>query len=221
LTYCTIRSPINGEVIQRNVDQGQTVAATLQSPTLFTIAEDLTRIQVEVDVSEADIGCVKAGQSVEFNVDAFPEHRFTAVVQQVRNFATNMHNVVTYKVIANVNNDQLLLRPGMTANAAILVSTADDTLFIPNAAFRYKPAPSSAPTKGQSKGHRRVNIYVLKGGMPTTVPVTIGITDDICTQIISGGVALGDEVIIGIKPADNDRSALKTRLFSSLKPKGN
>jgi len=139
LNYCTIKSPIDGEVIERAVDVGQTVAATLQSPVLFTIAENLTRMQVEVDVSEADVGQIKASQDVEFTVDAFPETKFLAKVRQVRNFATEIQNVVTYKVIADVNNDSLLLRPGMTANVTIIAAKVDDVLKVPNAALRFKP----------------------------------------------------------------------------------
>lgn len=139
LGYCTIRSSIDGEVISREVDVGQTVAATLQSPVLFTIAEDLTRMQVEVDVSEADVGRIRTGQEVEFTVDAFPERTFEANVRQVRNAATSIQNVVTYKIIADVANDSLLLRPGMTANVTVLVSTVKESLTIPNSALRFKP----------------------------------------------------------------------------------
>ncbi|MCB2226698.1 MAG: efflux RND transporter periplasmic adaptor subunit [Desulfarculaceae bacterium] len=139
LDYCTIRSPIDGVVITRNVDAGQTVAATLQSPVLFTIAEDLKHMQVEVDVSEADVGQIRPGQEVEFTVDAFQDQRFQAKVNQVRNSATSIQNVVTYKIVADVGNDQLLLRPGMTANVTIVLATVGDTLKVPNAALRFKP----------------------------------------------------------------------------------
>ena len=144
LDYCTIRSPINGIVIHRNVEQGQTVTSTLQSPLLFTIAEDLKRMQVEIDVSEADVGRIKSGQMVEFNVDAYPDRTFTAIVRQIRNSAININNVITYKVVADMDNSQFMLRPGMTANAAIIVSTITDALIVPNAALRYKPEASSA-----------------------------------------------------------------------------
>jgi len=139
LKYCTIKSPINGVVISRSVDVGQTVAATLQSPVLFTIAEDLTRMQVDVDVSEADVGQIRPDQDVEFNVDAFLDKKFKAKVHQVRNVATNIQNVVTYKIIADVANNELLLRPGMTANVNIIVANVDGVLKVPNAALRFKP----------------------------------------------------------------------------------
>lgn len=151
LDYCTITSPIDGIVIQRNVDPGQTVAATLQSPLLFTIAEDLKRMQVEVDVSEADVGRIEAGQTVEFNVDAYPDITFGATVRQIRNSATNINNVITYKVVADVDNSRLLLRPGMTANAAILVATVMNALLVPNAALRYKPETGAADPSRTAK----------------------------------------------------------------------
>ena len=139
LRYCTITSPISGVVIERHVDVGQTVAASLQSPTLFTIAEDLSSMQVEADVSEADVGQIASGQDVEFTVDAFPEQKFKAKVRQVRNSATSIQNVVTYKIIADVKNESHLLRPGMTANVNIITADVSDVLKAPNAAFRFKP----------------------------------------------------------------------------------
>ena len=139
LRYCTIQSPINGVVISREVDVGQTVAATLQSPILFTIAEDLARMQVEVDVSESDVGQIQPGQAVRFTVDAFPEKTFKAHVREVRNVATNIQNVVTYTIVADVENDALLLRPGMTANVTIVVANVEDVLKVPNGALRFKP----------------------------------------------------------------------------------
>lgn len=161
LDYCTIKSPIDGVVIHRNVDEGQTVAATLQSPLLFSIAEDLKRMQVEIDVSEADVSRIEAGQDVEFNVDAYPDKTFTAVVRQIRNSATNINDVITYKVVADVDNSHLMLRPGMTANAAILVSTVIDTLILPNAALRYKPEASSTgvPKAREQRPVREGDLY--------------------------------------------------------------
>jgi HlyD family secretion protein len=150
LNYCTIRSPIDGVVIERAVDVGQTVAASLQSPVLFTIAEDLTRMQLEIDVSEADVGQVKPDQPTEFTVDAYSEKKFKAMVRQVRNSPTNIQNVVTYKVIADVNNRHGLLRPGMTANVSIIVAEEEDVLKVPNAALRFRP-PGAAKEKKQSQ----------------------------------------------------------------------
>lgn len=156
--YCTIKSPIDGVVISRDVDVGQTVAATLQSPVLFTIAEDLTRMQVEIDVSEADVGRIKDGQEVLFTVDAFADKKFKARVREVRNAATNIQNVITYKVIADVANNDLLLRPGMTANVDIVVAEVKNVLKLPNGALRFKPpgevkaaAPAKRPPVKESK----------------------------------------------------------------------
>ncbi len=138
--YCTIQSPIDGVVISRDVDIGQTIAASLQSPVLFSIAEDLKRMQVEADVSEADVGRIKPEQDVVFTVDAFPEKQFKAKVREVRNVATNIQNVVTYKIVADVNNNDLLLRPGMTANVSIVTAQVKHVLKLPNGALRFKPA---------------------------------------------------------------------------------
>ncbi len=150
LQYCTIRSPINGVIISREVDVGQTLAASLQSPLLFTIAEDLTLMQVEVDVSEADVGRIQPGQVVIFTVDAFPEKNFTASAREVRNVATSIQNVVTYKIIADVANKDLLLRPGMTANVNIVTDEVKNVLKVPNGALRFKPQ-STEPEEKQEK----------------------------------------------------------------------
>ena len=138
LGYCSIRSPIDGIVISKNIEPGQTVAATLQSPTLFVISENLSQMQLEVDVSESDIGQIKPGQKIEFSVDAFPDKIFNAVVKQVRNTPTNIQNVITYKIIASVKNDNQMLRPGMTANVSIIIAMVDNVLKVPNAALRIK-----------------------------------------------------------------------------------
>ena len=161
LNYCTIRSPIDGVVIDRAVDVGQTVAASLQSPVLFTIAEDLTRMQLEIDVSEADVGQVKPDQPTEFTVDAYPEKKFKASVRQVRNSPTSIQNVVTYKVIADVNNQQGLLRPGMTANVSIIVAEEDGVLKVPNAALRFRPPGAPREEKpGPSRSARENPLFV-------------------------------------------------------------
>jgi len=155
LNYCTIISPIDGIVIHRDVDVGQTVAAALQSPRLFTIAEDLSRMQLEVDVSESDVGLIRQEQQVSFTVDAFPDKTFKAVVLQIRNTPTSVQNVVTYKIIASVSNDALLLRPGMTANVSIEVARVNDVLKVPNAALRFKPAEESEKKQAQPKSAQK------------------------------------------------------------------
>ena len=149
LDYCTIRSPIDGVVIERAVDVGQTVAASLQSPILFIIAEDLKHMQLEVDVSEADVGQVQPGQEVEFSVDAFVDKKFKAKVRQIRNSPTNIQNVVTYKVVADVDNTSGFLRPGMTAIVSVIIAYQDNILIVPNAALRFRPPGALQKTKPQ------------------------------------------------------------------------
>lgn len=144
LRYTTIRSPVNGIVISRNVDVGQTVAASLQAPTLFTIARDLTRMQVDANVSEADIGQIARGQDVTFTVDAYPDRTFRGKVSDVRNAPTTIQNVVTYDVIVQVDNSDLRLKPGMTANVSVMIQHREEVLKIPNAALRFRPESSRA-----------------------------------------------------------------------------
>lgn len=143
LQRCTIYSPVDGTVISRAVDVGQTVAASLSAPTLFIIANDLTKMQIDANVSEADIGTVAEGQDVTFTVDAFPDGKFTGRVRQIRNSPTTVQNVVTYDVVIEVGNPELKLRPGMTANASIIIAQRDGVLKIPNAAFRFHPPEPS------------------------------------------------------------------------------
>ncbi len=139
LRYTTIRSPVNGIVISRNVDVGQTVAASLQAPTLFTIAKDLTQMQVDTNFSEADIGRIEKGQEASFTVDAYPERTFRGRVSEIRNAPTIIQNVVTYDVVIQVDNKDLKLKPGMTANVSVMIAHKEGVLRIPNAALRYRP----------------------------------------------------------------------------------
>src|ERR1017187_3754640 len=143
LSRCTIYSPVDGTVISRNVDVGQTVAASLSAPTLFVIANDLAQMQIDANVSEADIGNVEEGQNVAFTVDAFPDRKFTGRVMQIRNSPTTVQNVVTYDTVIGVSNPDLKLRPGMTANASIIIAQRGGVLKIPNAAFRFRPSEPS------------------------------------------------------------------------------
>src|SRR5204862_7037386 len=139
LERCTIFSPVDGTVISRNVDIGQTVAASLSAPTLFVIANDLSQMQIDANVSEADIGTIEEGQKVSFTVDAFPDRKFTGKVRQIRNSPTTVQNVVTYDTVIDVGNPDLKLRPGMTANASIITAQRHGVLKIPNLALRFKP----------------------------------------------------------------------------------
>lgn len=190
LARCTIYAPVDGMVISRSVEVGQTVAASLSAPTLFQIANDLTRMQVDAKVSEADIGGIRPGQPVRFTVDAFPGRTFQGTVMQVRNEATTVSNVVTYDTVIRVSNPDLALKPGMTAVVAIVLAERAGALKIPNAALAFHPASSpasSAPT-----------VYVLRGGTPVPVRIATGLTDGTRTEATSG-LNEGDRVITGLK----------------------
>lgn len=146
LAYTTIKSPIDGVVISRSVDVGQTVAASLSAPTLFTIAEDLRKMQVDTFVAEADVGKLRAGMTARFTVDAFPGRRFKGTVREIRNAPQTVQNVVTYDAVIDVENPELELKPGMTANVTVVVTEKDDVLKVPNAALRFRPGPEVIPS---------------------------------------------------------------------------
>jgi len=202
LEYATIRSPVDGIVISRNVDVGQTVAASFQTPTLFSIAQDLTKMQIDTNVDESDIGRAATGQSATFTVDAWPDRVFRGKVSQVRNAPMKTENVVTYNVVILVDNHELLLKPGMTANVTILVKEYKDILKIPNAALRYRPstekargAASAEPGKGRPPSGQRV--YRLgKDGRPQRVPVKTGVSNGTFTELIEGDLKEGDLLVL-------------------------
>jgi HlyD family secretion protein len=197
LNYTTIRSPVDGIVISRNVDVGQTVAASLQAPTLFTIAQDLTEMQVDTSVDEADIGKVRVGQEAEFTVDAYPESPFQGTVHDIYNQPLIVQNVVTYDAIIRVKNPDLKLKPGMTANITIKVGHSNDALKLPNAALRYSPekAPGqeALPKTGKSNATR---VWILKNGKTVPVSVTLGLSDGSFTEVVAGDLSPGDEVVL-------------------------
>jgi HlyD family secretion protein len=193
LGYTTIYAPIDGVVISRDVDVGQTVAASLSAPTLFTIAEDLRAMEVHTSVAESDLGALRDGQRVTFTVDAFPQERFRGQVAQIRNKATTQQNVVTYDAVVRVDNPELKLRPGMTANVTFVVAEASDALVVPSTALRWTPPGETAPQ--QRRGARRV--YVLDAGVPRAVEVTTGISDGRRTEITGGELPEGAAVIVG------------------------
>jgi HlyD family secretion protein len=203
LRYSTIKSPVDGIVVSRNVDVGQTVAASFQTPTLFTIAQDLTKMQIDTSVDEADIGKIRVGENAEFNVDAYPELHFTGKVVQIRNAPTIAQNVVTYNVIIAVDNKELKLKPGMTANVNIEVLKKDDVLKVPGAALRFRPTAAREETARPTSAnrHRGVvrpagrQVYVLKEGKPVPVSVTTGISDNSFVEITGGKLRPGEEVI--------------------------
>ena len=217
LDHCTITSPIDGIVISRNVDVGQTVAASLQAPVIFTIANDLAKMQIDANVAEADVGGVAIDQDVEFTVDAFPSRTFQGKVVQVRNAPITVQNVVTYDTVIGVSNPESKLKPGMTANVSIVAAHKDDALKIPNGALRFRlpdqtPAPAArgdaspggerrAGGKPGNRGERRPErtVYVLPSGSskPTSVTIKTGISDGVTTEIIEG-LKEGDRVVTGM-----------------------
>jgi HlyD family secretion protein len=205
-----IFSPVDGVVISRNVDVGQTVAASLQAPVLFTIANDLTQMQVKASVDEADIGKLSEDADVRFTVDAYPNDVFRGKISEIRLEPQTVQNVVTYSVIIGVANPDMKLRPGMTANLTITVASKDDVLAVPNAAFRFTPDTASKPaSQPQAEGRRASGstIWILDdAGQPQAKSVRTGITDGSRTEVIADDLDEGMLVITGDlakKPAAN------------------
>ena len=224
LAYTDIISPTDGTVIARNVDVGQTVAASLQAPTLFLIAEDLRKMQVDTSVAEADIGKLQTGMKATFTVDAYPNERFVGTVRQVRNNPQTVQNVVTYDAVIDVGNPDLKLKPGMTANCTFIWAERDDALRVPNAAMRFRPSsellarlnPGAAggrPARGNGAeaaqaagGQRRLGaavaaatdrktVWVLREGKPQPVVIKTGVSDGSLTEVVEGDLHEGDLVI--------------------------
>ncbi len=199
LDYSIIRAPIDGVVIARNVDVGQTVAASLQAPTLFLIANDLTQMQVLADIDEADVGQLGDGTSVTFTVDAYPRDVFRGSVSQVRLNPQTVQNVVTYTAVIDVHNPDLKLKPGMTANVTAIVAESRNVLKVPNAALRFRPASQASGTAGTSRQGARAHVVWKTGekGELHPVNVTLGVTDGVHTEILSGDLRAGDHVATG------------------------
>jgi HlyD family secretion protein len=200
LGYCKITAPVDGIVISRKVDEGQTVIAAMSTPVLFTVAQDITKMNITADISEADIGQVKTGQDVEFGVDAFPNEVFHGKVSQVRKSPTTTQNVVTYQTIIAVNNPEQKLFPGMTADVSILVLQRDSVVNVPNAALRYSPPGNAKFTTAPPKQLQRAQqlAYLLQTDHSTLAPriVHTGATDGVSTEIVDG-LAQGDHVVTG------------------------
>lgn len=202
LAYTDIVSPVDGVVLSRNVDVGQTVAASFQTPTLFLIAEDLTQMRVNSNISESDIGRVEVGQPVKFGVDAFPDRVFEGVVSQRRDAPIIQNSVVTYDVVIDVDNDDLSLKPGMTATVTITTDHRDDALVVPLSALRFRPKKTdrndnaTEPDDRAPEPHRSV-VWLLRDGESKLDPVEIetGIRNDEFAEIVSGEVAAGDTVV--------------------------
>ncbi len=213
LSKAAIRSPINGMVLTRTIEPGQTVAASLQAPVLFTLAEDLTKMELHVDVDEADVGRVQKGQAATFTVDAYPDREFPARITEVRYGAKTVSGVVTYETILNVDNSDLSLRPGMTATATVIVQKIDNALLAPNAALRFappstavagdgrgglmsfllprRPSRQSANVEAGKRKEKQQQVWTLRGGKPVAIPVSVGVTDGAQTEILGGEVQEG------------------------------
>ncbi len=216
LKYTVIRSPIEGIVVARNVEVGQTVAASFATPNLFLIALDLTKMQVNTNVSESDIGGMAEGQDAVFTVDAYPGESFTGTIRQVRLAPINIQNVVTYNVVVGVDNKDLRLKPGMTANVSIVVAQKNQTLKVPNAALRFAPPKSErdrhevdgqaanvveghSPARSKEELRQKTVWKLMEDGSLAPVPVQIGISDGIATEMLSGALTEGEPVVVGIE----------------------
>jgi HlyD family secretion protein len=216
LSKADIRSPIDGIVLSRTVEPGQTVAASLQAPTLFTLAEDLTHMELLVSVDEADVGQVKEGQPASFGVDAWPDRSFTAAVEQLRYGSQTAEGVVSYQAVLRVENPELLLRPGMTATAEIRVKQVSGALLVPNTALRFTPPQEGEaqrggmlrallpggrswnrrPTSPDATSKRAQHVWVLSGGEPHEIAVTTGASDGTSTEITGGDLQEGAALIV-------------------------
>lgn len=242
LAYTVIRSPVGGVVVSREVDIGQTVAASFQTPTLFKIARDLSEMQIDSSYAEADIGNLRVGQSVVFRVDAFPNRSFNGLVRQVRLNPTTVQNVVTYDVVVAVDNPELILMPGMTAYVNILVATRNNVLLVPNAALRFRPsevAPRQDKPKDEKSGDGNGNgigagrgkhkgrdkekdkgdaptgtVYLLENGQLKPIRIAVGITDNRMTEVLGGELKEGDAVIVEDRqPPSKPSSGPPMRMF--------
>lgn len=216
LGFTNIASPVDGTVVSRNVTQGQTVAASFQTPTLFLIATDLTRMQVDTNVSESDIGRVAQGNSATFTVESFPDRTFKGTVTQVRQAPQTVQNVITYDVVVSVPNPELLLKPGMTASVRIVTQRHDGVLRVPDQALRFTPIGVESRGNGNrssagagGKGGRAAQVWVLRDGAsasPTRVPLTIGLDDDAFAEVLAGDLRPGDRVVVSEHAPKGSRS---------------
>ena len=204
LGYSKITSPVDGTVISRAVDVGQTVAASFNTPTLFEVAEDLTKMQIETSVSEADIGKIKVGQEAEYTLDGYPNKTFSGNVTQVRLASTTTNNVVTYTVIISVDNTDGFAIPGMSANVSIITGRANNVLVVDNKALKFSPAENKQKYENQG-------VWVLKGNEPVRYDVKLGLSDDNKTQIISDKIHEKDKVIVSAQTKGKKKQAPSMR----------
>jgi HlyD family secretion protein len=202
LSYATITSPIDGVVTSKSVEEGQTVAASFSTPELFKIAKDLTNMQVVADVDEADIGNVKAGERVEFTVDAYPNDKFYGTVTQVRLEATTTNNVVTYEVVISAPNGDLKLKPGLTANVTIFTAEREGVMSVPSKALRFTPTKETVGNKKIADVNAKNKVWTLEGETLKAHKVNIGMSDGLHTEILSG-ISAGKQIITDIKVTDD------------------
>jgi HlyD family secretion protein len=196
LAHTDILSPVDGIVLSKNVNVGQTVAASFQTPTLFLIARDLRQMQVNSDVSEADIGQVEKGQLARFSVDAFPERKFQGRVRQIRNSPISIQNVVTYDVVIDIDNADLALRPGMTATVTLVTASRENVLKVPRRALRFRPKNSDTTPSTHLSGH----LWIQNAkGEAEAVEIGVGLRDDEFVEVTGGGIEEGDIVILGYR----------------------
>lgn len=208
LRYTRIVSPVDGIVVSKVVEVGQTVAASFQTPTLFNVAEDLTKMQIETSVVEADIAKVKDGQKVEFSVDSFPDEIFIGIVTQVRNEAITTSNVVTYEVIIEIDNHELKLKPGMTANVEIITSQKEDALLVPNKALRFYVTDAN----GETKRYADKGVWTIQNGKLKRIVVKTGISDEDYTEILEGNLREGMSVVLENKKQAEQARAMRMRM---------
>lgn len=212
-----IRSPVSGVVINREIDEGQTVAASFQTPTLIKIAQDLSKMQINANFSEADLGKLKEGQAATFRVDAFAQRQFDGQIRQIRLNPTTQQNVVTYDVVINVDNPDLALLPGMTAYVDIILEQRNEALLLPNAALRFKPDTSSdkntaanndknKPRKGTGENRGMAKVYILEQGKPKEIKVKVGISNGKFTEVLSNELKEGNAVIVNDSQAKNAKN---------------
>ena len=207
LSYTEIKAPVDGIVISKSVEVGQTVAASFETPEIFSVAEDLTKMQIEASVVEADIAKVKEGQKVRFTVDSYADDYFYGTVTQVRNEATTTSNVVTYTVVIGIDNSDMKLKPGMTANVEIITAEEKGVMLVPNQALRFYIDDSDNAKRYKDRG-----VWIIKNGKPERVSVKIGVSDDDNTQILESTLKIGDEVIVSKELSAADTQKMKFRM---------
>ena len=207
LSYTEIKAPVDGIVIFKAVEVGQTVAASFETPELFSVAEDLTKMQIEASVVEADIAKVKEGQKVRFTVDSYADDYFYGTVTQVRNEAITTSNVVTYTVVIGIDNSDMKLKPGMTANVEIITAEEKGVMLVPNQALRFYIDDSDTAKRYKDRG-----VWIIKNGHPERVTVKIGVSDDDNTQILESTLKIGDEVIVSKELSAADTQKMKFRM---------